>query len=105
VGWQFRVCAYTGYVLFMFAMDKRIRVTREALVSALRVWLRVMPKRIWRELEKHQIAALDKRQGDEPPVRTAVAEHLADKFEQASWEVTHPEPPQGLGSPPPWRGD
>lgn len=88
----------------MFQMDKRIPVTAAELGRAIRVWLRVMPKHIWRALEKYQIAALDKRQrqDEEPPVHGAVADHIVAQLERARWAVTRPEPPSDLGSPPPW---
>ncbi|HYE28121.1 MAG TPA: hypothetical protein VEA61_07795 [Allosphingosinicella sp.] len=87
-------------------MDKRIAVTSAELARAIRVWLRVMPKPVWRALERYQIAALDKRQkqDEEPPVHAAVADHIVGHFEQADWEVTRPEP-KPLGSPPPWQSD
>ena len=86
-------------------MPKRIAVTREALTKAIFVWLRIMPKRIWRELEKYELAAKDKRQDPnrKPDVHGALAEHIADQFERANWEITYPEPPHP-GSPPAWRG-
>lgn len=86
-------------------MDKRIAVTSAELARAIRVWLRVMPKHIWRALEKYQLAALEKRQDhdEEPQVHGAVADHIADHFRKANWEITRPEP-KDLGSPPPWRG-
>lgn len=86
-------------------MDKRITVTPAELSRAVRVWLRVMPKHVWRALEKYQIAALDKRHDpdEEPQVHAAVADHIAGHFERANWEITRPEP-RDLGSPPPWKG-
>jgi hypothetical protein len=85
-------------------MDKRIAVTPAELARAIRVWLRVMPKHIWRALEKYQLAALDKRHNhdEEPQVHAAVADHIAGHFERAGWEITRAEP-HHLGSPPPWR--
>jgi hypothetical protein len=90
----------------MFHMDKRIAVTPSELARAIGVWLRVMPKHIWRALEKYQIASLEKRQNPDeaPPVHAAVAEHIADHFERARWEITRPEP-KAPGSPPPWSAD
>lgn len=81
----------------------RITVTAAQLATAMTVWLRVMPKRIWRELEAHHLVAKQKRQGPKPDAERAVAEHLVEQFERANWEVTHPEP-KALGSPPPWSG-
>ena len=87
-------------------MDKRIAVTRSELARAIGVWLRVMPKPIWRALERYQVAALEKRQNadEAPQVHAAVAEHIAGHFERANWEITRPEP-KALGSPPPWSGE
>ncbi len=84
-------------------MEKRITVATAELATAMTVWLRVMPKRIWRELEVHHLAAKEKRQGERPDAERAVAEHLAKQFERADWQVTHPEP-KALGSFPPWSG-
>ncbi|HYW15089.1 MAG TPA: hypothetical protein VE891_02905 [Allosphingosinicella sp.] len=86
-------------------MDKRIAVTSAELARAIRVWLRVMPRHVWRALEKYQLAALEKRNDpdQEPQVHGAVADHIADHFQKANWEITRPEP-KDLGSPPPWRG-
>jgi hypothetical protein len=86
-------------------MDTRITVTPAELARAIRVWLRVMPKPVWRALERYQVAALDKRTDPEgePQVHAAVAEHIAGHFERAHWEITRPEP-KDLGSPPPWTG-
>jgi hypothetical protein len=86
-------------------MDKRITVTSAELARAIRVWLRVMPKHIWRALEKYQVAALEKRHdpNEEPQVHAAVAEHIAGHVERANWEITRPEP-KDLGSPPPRKG-
>lgn len=94
-----------SFVLYLFSMAERITVTPAELAQAIRVWLRIMPKPVWRALEKYQIAAIEKRQDPdgEPPVHGAVAEHIADHFERANWEISRPEP-KDLGSPPPWRG-
>jgi hypothetical protein len=88
----------------MFYMDKRIAVTPAELAKAVAVWLRVMPRHVWRAFEKYQLASLDKRQmpDEAPKVHAAVAEHIAGHFERADWEITRPEP-KPLGSPPPWR--
>lgn len=85
-------------------MDTRIAVTSAEIARAIRVWLRVMPKHVWRALEKYQLASLEKRQNpdEEPPVHGAVADHIADHFQKANWEITRPEP-RDPGSPPPWR--
>ena len=88
-------------------MEKRIAVTPAELGRAIRVWLRIMPKPIWRALEKYHLAALEKRQDPdgEPQVHAAVADHIVGQFERARWDVVRPEPPTDLGSPPPWRPD
>lgn len=88
-------------------MDKRIAVTPAELARALRVWLRIMPKHVWRALEKYQVAAAQKRQDldEAPQVHAAVADHIVGQFERARWDVSRPEPPSDLGSPPPWTPD
>jgi hypothetical protein len=92
-------------VLYLFSMENRITVTPAEAARAIRVWLRVMPKHIWRALEKYQLAALEKRQDPdgEPQVHGAVADHIAGHLQRANWEITRPEP-KDLGSPPPWSG-
>lgn len=86
-------------------MDKRIAVTPAELGRAIRVWLRIMPRQIWRALQKYELAALEKRQNrdEDPQVHAAVADHIVGQFERARWDVTRPKPPSDLGSPPPWR--
>lgn len=86
-------------------MDKRIAVTPAELARAIGVWLRIMPKSVWRALAAYQLAALEKRQDpdQEPQVHGAVADHIAGHFRRANWEVTRPEP-KDLGSPPAWSG-
>lgn len=85
-------------------MDKRIAVTPAELARAVAVWLRVMPKHIWRAFERHQLDSLEKRHDCDraPNVHATVAEHIAGHFERAEWEITRPEP-KPLGSPPPWQ--
>jgi hypothetical protein len=87
-------------------MDKRIAVSPAELARAIRVWLKVMPRHVWRALERYQIAALDKRHDpeEEPAVHAAVADHIVGQLERARWAVSRPEPPTDLGSPPPWSG-
>ncbi len=87
-------------------MDKRIAVTPAELGRAIRVWLRVMPKPVWRALQQYELAALDKRHNPDeaPKVHAAVADHIVGQLERARWHVTRPEPPTDLGSPPPWKG-
>jgi hypothetical protein len=70
----------------------RVVVTQEDLRRALLVWLTVMPKYVWRRYEAYERKVAEKRQDedDEPKAREAIAEYLAGKFAQASWDVTHP---------------
>jgi hypothetical protein len=88
-------------------MNKRIAVTSAELGRAIRVWLRIMPKHVWRALEKYQVAALEKQHdpAEAPQVHAAVADHIVGQFDRARWEATRPEPPTDLGSPPPWSPD
>ena len=87
-------------------MAERITVTPAELARAIRVWLRVMPRHIWRALERYELAAKEKRHDpdEEPQVHAAVADHVVAHFERANWEITRPEP-RDLGSPPPWKPD
>lgn len=77
----------------MFCNMKRITVTRNELERAIRVWLRVMPKRVWRKYEAYERLAAEKRAGDEdrPQAREEMASYIAGKFAQAGWEITYPE--------------
>jgi len=92
-------------VLYSFLMPERITVTPKELIAVLRVWLRTMPGRIWRELEKHELAAKEKRQDcdEAPQVHAAVAAHIARQLRRADWEVTRPAP-EIPTSPPAWTG-
>jgi hypothetical protein len=84
---------------------ERITVTPAELAQAIRVWLRTMPKHVWRAFRKYELAALEKRQNpdEEPQVHAAVADHIAGHVERANWEISRPEF-RHLGSPPPWPG-
>jgi hypothetical protein len=86
-------------------MPERITVTPKELVAAVRVWLRTMPRRIWRELERYEAAAKEKRQDPDaaPQVHAAVADHIARQLHGAAWEVTRPAP-EAPSSPPAWTG-
>jgi|GEM_PF-2188971 len=86
-------------------MPERITVTPRELVAAVRVWLRTMPRRIWRELERYELAAQEKRQDPDeaPQVHSAVADHIARQLHGADWEVTRPHP-EAPSSPPAWTG-
>lgn len=72
----------------------RITVTPEKLKRAILIWLRVMPKHVWRRYEDYERKAADKRHlpEDEPNARGELADYLAGRFEKADWEITHPEP-------------
>lgn len=85
--------------------ESTLSVTEGELRSALRVWIRTMPKRFLRELERQR--AIDASKRGDPDKRfdfeAAIAEHIADHFARARWSITKPEP-QELGSPPAWSG-
>lgn len=72
----------------------RITVTPEKLRTAILIWLRVMPKHVWRRYEAYERKAAEKRhsEADEPKAREEIAEYLSARFAQADWEITHPEP-------------
>ena len=83
----------------MFSRMKRIIVTQEELARAVLVWLRVMPKRVWRRYEAYERLVAAKRHTieDEPRAREEVADFVAEKVRQAGWEITYPEPEQKSG--------
>jgi|GEM_PF-4242170 len=72
----------------------RIVVTHDKLKIALRIWLRVMPKHVWRRYEDYERKMAGKRHSpeDEPNARGEMADYLAGHFEMADWEITHPKP-------------
>jgi hypothetical protein len=72
----------------------RITVTPDKLKLAFRIWLRVMPKHVWRRFEAYERKMADKRHlpEDEPDARGELADYLAERFAAAHWEITHPEP-------------
>jgi hypothetical protein len=72
----------------------RVVVTREKLKNALLIWLRVMPKHVWRQFEAYERKAAEKRQmpEDEPKAREEMADYIADQFVRRNWEITHAEP-------------
>lgn len=71
----------------------RVVVTPEKLATSLLIWLRLAPKRIWRKSEEHERLQAAKRHNPEdvPDAHSELAEYLAVRFEQAGWEVTHPQ--------------
>jgi hypothetical protein len=75
-------------------MEKRITVSQSELATALTIWLRTMPQRIWRDWEKFEKAVEDHRANfdQKPDPRKAVAAHIAEKFTQVKWEVSHDKP-------------
>ena len=77
----------------MFSHMSRVIVTPEKLVTALLVWLRLAPKRIWRKSEAYERQRAEKRHDPEqaPNPHGELAEYLAERFQQSDWEVTHPE--------------
>ena len=87
----------------------RILVTPEQLRRAFRVWMRVLPAYLWRRHEQHLRMAADRRSRpeDRPDPKADLADYMADKFVQAGWEASYPEPPimtdprrtPGMGSP------
>ena len=72
---------------------KRITVSQKELATAVLVWLRVMPKHVWRKYEAYErlVAAKRHRIEDEPRAREEIASYIAAKLNQAGWEVSYPE--------------
>lgn len=77
----------------MFYSMKRVAITPEALTTAILIWLRLAPKRIWRKSEEHERLKAEKRHVPEnaPDPHRELAQYLTGRFQQADWEVTHPE--------------
>ena len=90
-------------VPFVFRM-RRISVTAEQLASALLVWLRVAPQRLWLKNERYEQLKAEKRQRfeDVPDPKKDLAAYLAGRFAEAKWEISYEEP-KHPGSPPPKR--
>lgn len=71
----------------------RITVTPDELRTTFRVWLQTIPPRIWRELEKQERLDAEKRGGSiRFDARAALADYMADKFNQGRWEASYPRP-------------
>lgn len=69
--------------------EEHIIVSTADLEKAMSVWLVRMPKAIWRELEKHELLALQKRQGPRPDVHRSVAAYIAGRMAELGWTVSH----------------
>jgi hypothetical protein len=69
--------------------EPRILIHPEELEKAILIWLGVMPKRIWREVEAWELKKATKRfsREDDPGVYRHVAAYLAGKVAQAQWDV------------------
>jgi hypothetical protein len=74
--------------------EPRLLVASDELSKAMLVCLRVMPKRIWREVEAYELKKATKRfsREDDPDVYRHVVAYLTDKLEAARWEVVRPMP-------------
>jgi hypothetical protein len=55
---------------------RRVVVTRDKLKLALQIWLRVMPKHVWRRFEAYERKMAEKRHmpEDEPKAREEIAD-------------------------------
>ena len=86
---------------FVFRM-RRISVTAEQLASALLVWLRVAPQRLWLKNERYEQLKAEKRQRfeDVPDPKKDLAAYLAGRFADAKWEISYEEPKHPGSSPP-----
>jgi hypothetical protein len=64
----------------------RITVTPEKLRTAILIWLRVMPKQVWRRYEEYERKAAEKRHSeeDDPKAREELADYLTGRFAQAN---------------------
>ncbi len=84
-------------VPYMFGMaDSRIDVSSEELATALAVWIKTAPKRIWWDYWKHSETVAKWSAGSDPfdrfDPRDAMAAYLAGKFRQANWAISYPKP-------------
>jgi hypothetical protein len=72
----------------------RIMVTSEELERAIAVWLKTMPRHLWRAYEA-MLAVDEKRRNPDDRVdpHHVLAAYLAGKFAQVKWEATYPAPP------------
>ncbi len=77
----------------MFLAMSRVVVTPDKLITAILIWLRIAPKRIWRKSEEYERQKAEKRHNpsEAPDPHGELAEYLAGQFQEAQWEVTHPE--------------
>lgn len=74
-------------------MDRpRIEVTHDQLVTALTIWIGLVPVWTWRELEKQGRENPSEDPRDDFNAKTAMAKHLAEKFRVSGWEVSYPQP-------------
>jgi hypothetical protein len=82
--------------------QERITVTQKQLASAIAVWLRHIPKRVWEQWIEHRILQHYKRQSlSVERLDGEVAGHIAAEMARHDWQVTHPAPAHP-GSPPAW---
>ena len=81
-------------------------VSPEELATALAVWIKTGPKRMWLDYWHHSETAGKWSAGSDPArrfdPRVALADYLVGKFAQAKWQVTYSEP-RGHGDLPPRR--
>jgi hypothetical protein len=81
---------------------QRIEVTSKQLSTAIAVWLRHIPKRVWEQWIEHRIFQHYKRQSmSVERLNAEVADHIATEIDRHGWKVTHPAP-MHPGSPPAW---
>jgi hypothetical protein len=86
-------------------MDGRIKVNQKQLATAIAVWLRHIPKKVWEQFIEHKILQHYKRSSlQAETLEGQIADHVPSEMNRLDWEVTHPEG-KHPGSPPAWRGD
>jgi hypothetical protein len=73
----------------MFRYMNRVVVPREKLIRALIIWLRLMPKHVWRQYGAYEHKAAKKGPPeDDLKLRQEIAQYLAGRFDVANWEIT-----------------
>jgi hypothetical protein len=71
-----------------------VYVTPDELATTLRVWLRTMPKHLWRPYEQMLAAAGSRRIGADDRVDPAdvIAAYMVEKFAQTRWRACYEAP-------------
>lgn len=74
-------------------MTRRITVSLEELVTAIRLWIRASPRHIWKADELYEKLKTAKRHDPSraPDPQGDLAAYITDRFGRQDWQVTRPE--------------